>query len=71
MGGRIVALHDTLLTEEEAAERIGFSYEWLRQKRRAGKGPTHIPIGNRILYDPNDIDRWLESLKTRKESNHE
>lgn len=55
---------DNLITEEEAAARFGRSRNWLRNMRLAGKGPTYMPIGNTIMYDPDDVDAWMDTLKT-------
>lgn len=61
-----IPLFENVLTEEEAAERLGFSREWLRGKRIRGQGPKYLrfPGSNRIVYDPKDLDEWLNSLKT-------
>lgn len=61
-----IPLFENTLTEEEAAQRLGFSREWLAQKRRKGAGPRYLtfPGSNRIVYDPKDLDEWLHSLKT-------
>lgn len=61
-----IPLFENLLTEEEAAQRLGFTREWLRQRRTRGEGPKYIryPSSGRIMYDPKDLDEWLHSLKT-------
>lgn len=55
---------DNLITEEQAAQRFGRSRNWLRNMRLKGKGPTYVPIGNTIMYDPLDVDAWMDTLKT-------
>jgi predicted DNA-binding transcriptional regulator AlpA len=57
---------DELYTEQEVAERLGFTRQWLRGKRLGGKGPKHIFLGNRVMYDMADVNAWIESLKTEK-----
>ena len=54
---------ENLLTEEEAAERIGRTRHWLRRKRLNVEGPAFIPVGVKIHYDLGDLDAWLNSLK--------
>lgn len=58
-------LHETLMTEAQAAERLGRSKAWLAAQRLMGRGPVHVWLGNRVMYDPVDIDRWIESLKSK------
>lgn len=59
---------DDLLTEEEMAERLGYTRAWLRSQRLAGNGPAFMKLGNRIMYDPADVRAWLETLKTKPTS---
>lgn len=63
----------TLLSEEQAARLLGFSRAWLMKKRLAGEGPRYIkfPFSNRVLYDPKDLEEWVLSLKTQKETKDE
>lgn len=42
-----------LLTEQEAADRIGFTVHWLRKRRYLGLKPDFVRIGARsIRYEP-------------------
>jgi len=54
---------DALLTEKDAAAKLGYSLFWLRDLRKRGAGPRYIKLGNRAMYDPADLSAWLESLK--------
>lgn len=63
-------LFENLISEEDAAETLGVHRTWLSVRRRAGEGPRYLRVGNRILYDPQDLDDWLESLKTQQENTH-
>lgn len=51
-----------LITEEQAAERIGFSTSTLRHWRCSGVGPSYVKIrGGRIRYRHIDLDEWIDS----------
>ena len=54
------------LTPEEAAERIGVSPKTLAEMRCDGTGPEYIKFGNRVQYDPAQIDAWLNSKRRTK-----
>jgi predicted DNA-binding transcriptional regulator AlpA len=48
------------LSNNEAAEYIGFSPSWMRQSRMPGKaGPPYHRIGRSIRYSRGDLDQWL------------
>jgi hypothetical protein len=51
------------LTPEQAAERIGLSYGRLAKLRMTGEGPAFLKIGRKIMYRPDDIERWLDSKR--------
>ncbi|MBB2164685.1 helix-turn-helix domain-containing protein [Gluconacetobacter sp. 1b LMG 1731] len=62
-----------MLTEAEAAERLGVCRAFL-QRLRLGKippsnnppgAPPHIRLGNMVKYRPADIDAWLDALSDR------
>mgnify|MGYP001793361590 CR=1 FL=1 len=47
-----------------AAKYCGVSPSYLAKLRLTGKGPKFIRIGRKaVIYDPNDLDEWLDSLK--------
>jgi predicted DNA-binding transcriptional regulator AlpA len=31
----------------------------LYERNKQGDGPTRIKVGGRVLYRPEDVDRWL------------
>jgi hypothetical protein len=55
-----------LLTEQEAAELIGFTPRFLQERRFRGGGPPFVKISARaIRYRPSDLAAWAaERLRT-------
>jgi len=53
------------LNETLAAERLGLGAKTLRNLRCIGGGPTYIKAGKRVLYDPADLDGWMNARKVR------
>jgi len=60
-----------LITEAQAAERLGLSRDLLYRIRKASPrhagttlpdAPTHIVIGRMALYRPEDLTAWAERL---------
>jgi hypothetical protein len=50
-----------LLTEDEAAEAIGFTPRFLQQRRYTGDGPSYVRVSARaIRYRPDDLEAWAE-----------
>lgn len=48
-----------LLTEQEAAELLGFSPRFLQQRRYKGDGPKFIRVSARaVRYRVADLERW-------------
>ena len=56
-------LEDVILTESEAARRLGVSVSGLRKWRREQTGPQFIRIGRLIRYSLDDLQGWLELRK--------
>lgn len=59
--------HDTtpagrpLLTEDQAAEFLGFTPSFLQARRYRGTGPAYVRISQRaVRYRPEDLEQWLE-----------
>lgn len=52
-----------LLTTDQAAERLGMTRNGLDVLRHRGGGPRYVKVGRKVLYDPIDIDRWIEAHK--------
>lgn len=55
-----------LLTEEEAATRLGFTARFLQNRRVRGDGPRFVRVSARaIRYRPVDLEEWAaERLRT-------
>ncbi len=55
----------TAMVEQDAARYIGFSREFLRQARIAGRrehrtpGPPFVKVGRAVRYLVVDLDSWL------------
>ncbi len=48
-----------LLTEEEAAELIGYTPRFLQARRLRGDGPRYVKVSARsIRYRPQDLEAW-------------
>lgn len=58
-----------LVTEEEAAELLSVSRQFLRKSRIEGNrsghadGPPYVRVGRCIRYDVNDLKTWIERNK--------
>lgn len=47
---------------EVVAQLPGITAGWLAAEARAGRAPS-VKLGRRRLYDPADIEAWLETRK--------
>jgi predicted DNA-binding transcriptional regulator AlpA len=50
-----------LLSQREAAARLGLSPRTLERNRATGDGPAFIKLGARVLYRPEDLATWITS----------
>lgn len=57
-----------LLTEVEAAPRVGVSVKTLQGWRVSGNGPRFIKAGRRVVYDPADIEAWKDERRVSSTS---
>jgi predicted DNA-binding transcriptional regulator AlpA len=49
----------TLLTQQEAAERLGMSPRWMEVRRYQGGGPPFVRVSSRcVRYRPEDLEAW-------------
>jgi hypothetical protein len=48
-----------LLSQREAALRLGLSPRTLERNRTSGDGPAFVKAGRRVLYRPADLDAWI------------
>jgi predicted DNA-binding transcriptional regulator AlpA len=53
--------HRKMLNADEAALYCGSSASTFAKLRLYGGGPSFVKIGRRVVYDPSDLDRWLEA----------
>jgi hypothetical protein len=51
-----------------AADYIGVSVSFLNKARLTGKGPTYLKIGARVMYEPADLDAWINSRRRQSTS---
>jgi hypothetical protein len=51
-------------TPRQAADVLGWSYQWLANRRWAGKPPRWIRISGRIYYPVQSLLEFQKSLKT-------
>jgi predicted DNA-binding transcriptional regulator AlpA len=56
---RSLVLHAT-----DAAKVVGLSESTLAKLRLNGNGPAYCKLGRRVVYRPDDLDRWLQSRTT-------
>ncbi len=56
----------TLLTQQEAAERLGMSPRWMEVRRYQGGGPPFVRVSSRcVRYRPEDLEAWAaERVRT-------
>jgi hypothetical protein len=54
---------EQLLTAKNLAARIGVTEGCLAKWRVYGRGPKHLAVGRRIMYDPADVAAWLDARR--------
>jgi hypothetical protein len=54
---------NTPLSSAELAAKLGRSVVTLERWRRLRKGPPFYRVMGRVVYDPTDVDAWLEAQK--------
>jgi excisionase family DNA binding protein len=52
-----------LLTLKEASARLRVPVGTLRKWRSQGRGPKSVKLGRHVLYDEEDLDRWVLEQK--------
>jgi excisionase family DNA binding protein len=50
-----------LLSEKDAAPRLGVSVRTLQAWRVRGGGPRFAKLGRKVLYRPEDLDGFVEA----------
>lgn len=56
------------LRTRATAAYTGFAESTLEKLRVHGGGPLYIRVGRVVVYDPDDLDIWLEAHKRRSTS---
>ena len=51
------------LSTPEAARLIGLSPATLSTLRTRGGGPPFLKVGSRVVYDPADLEKWLNDRR--------
>ena len=62
--------NENLLTTREAAARIRHQPQTLRRWRMLGRGPAFFRLAGRALYDPADLQKWLNSHPPARDHGH-
>ena len=52
-----------LLSIGQLADLLSVSPSLLAKWRMTGNGPRYAKLGRRILYDANDVSKWLKAQK--------
>jgi excisionase family DNA binding protein len=54
----------------EAARYTGLAESTLEKLRVSGEGCPFIRIGRAVLYDPDDLDKWLAAHRRKSTSDN-
>lgn len=57
-----------MLRTEDAATYTGLSVAALMKFRLKGGGPEYIKLGRAVVYDPDDLEKWIASNRRRATS---
>ena len=60
-------MNQNLINIEQAAKLLKMGESTLRRKVRDKEIP-HVRIGRRVLFDPEDLQKWVNSLKIEPRS---
>ena len=59
-----------LLSVAEAAQRLGLSRQTLYNWGTLRKGPKYIAVGRRRLFDPQDLQDFIDAHRIDPEAGH-
>jgi len=57
---------EALITETEAAKRLGFKVSTLRSWRLRGGGPEFIRVRNSVRYEQLALDSWIDKHRVKE-----
>ena len=57
-----------VVSDDRAAEVIGFAVQTLRNWRHQGRGPAYLKIGRSVRYQLEDLKRFMENKKIDPEN---
>ncbi|MDL2408742.1 helix-turn-helix domain-containing protein [Rhizobium calliandrae] len=57
-----------MLRTKQAATYANLSEGMLRKLRLIGGGPEYIKLGRVVVYDPNDLEKWIAANRRRATS---
>lgn len=60
--------HRPKMRTKEAATYCGSTESTFNKLRLTGGGPVYITIGRTVVYDPDDLDGWLNANRRRSTS---
>ena len=58
----------SLLRTEDAAMQLGLSPRTLETLRLKGGGPVYVKLGRSVRYQPDAIEAWINTRRTRSTS---
>lgn len=61
-------MHNELVNEGRAAERLGLSVSTLRAWRLSGRGPVFRKLGAAVRYAMSDLDAFVDASGRRSTS---
>ena len=65
VAGRPAMYPPRYLDTRHAADYLGISPSTLNRMRVTGEGPRYAKAGRRVIYDPEDLNAWVEERKRR------
>jgi predicted DNA-binding transcriptional regulator AlpA len=60
--------HRSKMRTPAAASYCGSTESTFNKLRLTGGGPIYITIGRTVVYDPDDLDAWLDSNRRKSTS---
>jgi predicted DNA-binding transcriptional regulator AlpA len=57
-----------MLRTEGAARYVGLSVSTMNKLRLTGGGPQYFKLSRTVVYDPDELDAWLDANRRRSTS---